>query len=92
MKPTLTCPHCGAILELRLVGINDHVMKEWRNIPIKDMELSVRSETCLRSLGLKTAGEVADKSDSELLSIPAFGRKHLNEVRECLAYWRGKEP
>ena len=47
--------------------------------------LSVRSWNALLNDNILTIGELAKKTVSELLRIPNFGRKSLNEVEEFLA-------
>lgn len=54
-------------------------------IELCDLELSVRTDNMLRQrAGILTIGELASKSEAELLKIDGFGRKCLNEVKEIL--------
>src|SRR3989344_4242383 len=48
------------------------------------LELSVRAARCLRKSGISTLGVLCQKTQSDLLSIPGFGRKSVNEIREEL--------
>lgn len=50
-----------------------------------DLELSVRSANCLASAGIKYIGELVQKTESEMLKMNNFGRKSLDEIKECLA-------
>lgn len=59
--------------------------KNYHDILIKDLELSVRSRNCLRKAGIHTLGELVNKRVSDLLEIKNFGKKSLNEIREKLA-------
>ena len=52
--------------------------------PIEQLELSVRSRKCLVSLGIKTVGELIDKTPEELLTCKNFGNTSLQEIREKL--------
>ncbi len=52
---------------------------------IEQIELSVRTYMCLKNEGVRFLGEFARKSEAELLRIPNFGRKSLNELKEVLA-------
>jgi DNA-directed RNA polymerase subunit alpha len=55
------------------------------NFPIEELELGVRSYNCLKRVGIETIGDLTSKSESELVAIPNFGRKSIEEVREALA-------
>ena len=52
--------------------------------PIEELELGVRSYNCLKREGVETIGDLIRKSDQELMCIPNFGRKSIEEVRERL--------
>jgi DNA-directed RNA polymerase subunit alpha len=55
------------------------------NFPIEELELGVRSYNCLKRVGIETIGDLTSKSESELVAIPNFGRKSIEEVRSALA-------
>ncbi len=57
------------------------------DIPIKELEFSVRSRNCLEQENIKTLGELAEKRASDLLAIKNFGKKSLFEIREKLAQY-----
>jgi Bacterial RNA polymerase, alpha chain C terminal domain len=52
---------------------------------IEQLELSVRTYNCLKNEGIRFVGEFAQKGEAELLRLPNFGRKSLNELKEILA-------
>ena len=52
--------------------------------PIEHLELSVRSNNCLRSAGIEKIYELVMKSEEELLKTKNFGRKSLGEIKETL--------
>lgn len=57
------------------------------DVPIEDLELSVRAYNCLKRAGITRVGEVLerlDKGEEEILAIRNFGRKSLNELVERL--------
>ena len=54
---------------------------------VEDMELSVRSANCLKNDNLRYIGDLVQKTESEMLRTPNFGRKSLNEIKELLAVY-----
>jgi len=52
--------------------------------PIEHLELSVRSNNCLRSAGIEKIHELVIKSEDELLKTKNFGRKSLEEIKSTL--------
>jgi len=51
---------------------------------IDHLELSVRSNNCLRSAGIERIYELVQKTEDELLKTKNFGRKSLMEIKETL--------
>jgi len=51
---------------------------------IEELDLGVRSYNCLKREGIQTVGDLVNKTESELLNIPNFGRKSIEEVVEKL--------
>ncbi len=60
------------------------VMHGMENFPIEELELGVRSYNCLKRVGIETIGDLTSKSENELVAIPNFGRKSIEEVRAAL--------
>jgi DNA-directed RNA polymerase subunit alpha len=52
---------------------------------IEDLELGVRSYNCLKREGIQTVGDLVSKTEAELLNIPNFGKKSIDEVKDKLA-------
>lgn len=48
---------------------------------IADMDFSVRSQKCMRSVGVETLGDLVECAESELLQCQNFGQTSLDEVR-----------
>ncbi|MCA1554667.1 MAG: DNA-directed RNA polymerase subunit alpha, partial [Chloroflexi bacterium] len=58
-----------------------------RDMPIEELNLSVRAYNCLKRAGITKVGEVLDrlaKGEEEIMSIRNFGRKSLIELQERL--------
>lgn len=51
---------------------------------VDELELSVRSANCLKNENLVYIGDLVQKTESEMLKTPNFGRKSLNEIRDVL--------
>ena len=51
------------------------------NLPIEDLELTVRSYNCLKREGVHTVGELVARTESDLLDIRNFGQKSIDEVK-----------
>jgi len=54
------------------------------NMPVEDLDLSVRTMNSLRRGGITTVGELVSKGEKELLSLRNFGQKSRQEVEERL--------
>ncbi len=52
---------------------------------VDELELSVRSMNCLKNDNIIYIGDLVQKTESEMLRTPNFGRKSLNEIREVLS-------
>ena len=55
------------------------------NIPIAELELSVRAGNCLESVKMETVGQLAKMTEADLLKIRSFGKTSLREIRRKLA-------
>lgn len=49
-----------------------------------DLNLSVRAHDCLENDRIKYIGQLVKRTENEMLRIPNFGRKSLNELKEIL--------
>jgi DNA-directed RNA polymerase subunit alpha len=57
------------------------------DVPIEELELTVRAYNCLKRAGITKVGEVLErlqKGEDEILAIRNFGRKSLHELVEKL--------
>lgn len=55
------------------------------NKPISSLELSVRARKALQLLNIATIGELASRTEAELMGVKNFGATSLHEIRERLA-------
>jgi len=54
-------------------------------ISVNEIELSVRAANCLNNANITTVGELAQKTEPEMLKYRNFGKKSLNEIKQKLA-------
>lgn len=52
---------------------------------VDELELSVRSQNCLKNDNIVYIGDLVIKTEAEMLKTPNFGRKSLNEIKEILS-------
>ena len=63
----------------------DEELVQKLNVPIQELELSVRASNCLDSAKIETVGQLAKMTDADLLKIRSFGKTSLREVKRKLA-------
>ena len=63
------------------------------NMSVNEIELSVRAANCLNTANITTVGELAQKTEADMLKYRNFGKKSLNEIKDkleqlglCLGY------
>jgi len=59
-------------------------MRELLNRSVDELELSVRSNNCLKMASIKTLADLVRRSEAEMLKYKNFGRKSLREISEIL--------
>lgn len=52
---------------------------------VSDLELSVRSQNCLKNDNITYIGDLVIKTEAQMLKTPNFGKKSLNEIKDLLA-------
>ncbi len=55
------------------------------NMPIQDLDLSVRANNCLESAKIGSVRDLVKKTDADLLKVRSFGKTSLREVKRKLA-------
>lgn len=59
-------------------------LKKLLNMSVNEIELSVRAANCLNNANITTVGQLALKTEQEMLKYRNFGKKSLNEIKEKL--------
>ena len=58
--------------------------KKLLNMSVNEIELSVRAANCLNNANITTVGQLALKTEAEMLKYRNFGKKSLNEIKDKL--------
>jgi DNA-directed RNA polymerase subunit alpha len=60
-------------------------LKKLLGMSVNEIELSVRAANCLNNANITTVGQLAMKTEQEMLKYRNFGKKSLNEIKDKLA-------
>ncbi len=63
---------------------NTAQLRKLLNMSVNEIELSVRAANCLNNANITTVGQLAQKTESEMLKYRNFGKKSLNEIKDKL--------
>ena len=66
------------------VDIEREQLLKTLNMSVNEIELSVRAANCLNNANITTVGQLAQKSEAEMLKYRNFGKKSLNEIKAKL--------
>ena len=84
--------HLDLFIDLSEATKNTQVMVEKEEskkekvleMPIEELELSVRSYNCLKRAGISTVEDLANKSQEDMMKVRNLGKKSLDEVTNKL--------
>jgi len=60
-------------------------LRKLLNMSVNEIELSVRAANCLNNANITSVGQLAMKSEAEMLRYRNFGKKSLTEIKEKLS-------
>jgi len=63
----------------------DEELTQKLNMPMQELELSVRANNCLESAKTDTVGQLVKMTEADLLKIRSFGKTSLREIKRKLA-------
>ena len=66
------------------VSEEQNKLRKLLNMSVNEIELSVRAANCLNNANITTVGELAMKTEQEMLKYRNFGKKSLNEIKTKL--------
>ena len=64
-------------------SVDDELIRKL-NMPIGELDLSVRASNCLESAKITTVADLVQKNEPELLKVRSFGKTSLREVKRKL--------
>jgi len=64
-------------------GVDEDLIRKL-NMPISELELSVRASNCLESARIESVAQLVIQTDADLLKLRSFGRTSLREVKRKL--------
>jgi DNA-directed RNA polymerase subunit alpha len=67
----------------KAAGVDEELIRKL-NMPIGELELSVRASNCLESARIQTVADLVVRSEADLLKVRSFGRTSLREVKKKL--------
>ena len=70
--------------ESKEISDEQNRLRKLLNMSVNEIELSVRAANCLNNANITTVGELAMKSEQEMLKYRNFGKKSLNEIKDKL--------
>ena len=59
-------------------------LRKLLNMSVNEIELSVRAANCLNNANIATVGELASKTEADMLKYRNFGKKSLTEIKAKL--------
>ena len=58
---------------------------QYENIMIEELDLSCRSNNCLKRAGIQTVLELTERTEEDMMKVKNLGKKSLKEIKEKLA-------
>jgi len=77
--------HYNRVRDEIIEQLKDQASEAVLNRPISQLELSVRSRKALQLLGVQSIGDLATRTEAELMGVKNFGATSLDEVKDKLA-------
>ena len=84
--------HLQVVVELSEKAVSSDFMIEAEEdnqnrrleMTVDELDLTVRSNNCLKRAGINTVAELASKSEEDMIKVRNLGRKSLKEIKEKL--------
>ena len=90
MSAKILSEHLEMFIDLSEIAKNMSIMSQKESskkdklldMPIDELQLSVRSYNCLKRAGIETVGSIVSRTEHDMMKVRNLGRKSLDEVVE----------
>ena len=90
MAAKILSEHLEMFIDLSEIAKNMSIMSQKESskkdklldMPIDELQLSVRSYNCLKRAGIETVGSIVSRTEHDMMKVRNLGRKSLDEVVE----------
>jgi DNA-directed RNA polymerase subunit alpha len=82
-EETVTVP-VPEVAEEQKPSVDEELVQKLE-MPVAELELSVRVSNCLESVKVETVGQLVKMTEADLLKVRSFGKTSLREVQRKLA-------
>src|SRR5690606_40751612 len=70
--------------DLAAARVDEELIRKLQ-MPITELDLSVRASNCLESAKVNTVADLVGRKESDLLKVRSFGKTSLREVKRKIA-------
>ena len=74
----------GLSAEKIMISKDDDDKENVKDMPIEELDLSVRSYNCLKRAGINIVDELTQRSEEDMMKVRNLGRKSLEEIQQKL--------
>jgi DNA-directed RNA polymerase subunit alpha len=77
----------ASVAEVEEIDEDEHLLRDYLDTPVEQLELSVRSSNCLKNAEIRTLRDLVGRSEEDIAKTRNFGKKSLLEIKEKLGEW-----
>ncbi|NIZ40230.1 DNA-directed RNA polymerase subunit alpha [Entomospira entomophila] len=77
----------SSVAEIEEIDEDEHLLRDYLDTPVEQLELSVRSSNCLKNADIRTLKDLVSRSEDEIAKTRNFGKKSLLEIKDKLREW-----
>ncbi len=77
----------ASVQDVSEVDEEEHLLRDYLDTPVEELELSVRSSNCLKNAEIRTLRDLVRKTEDDIAKTRNFGKKSLLEIKDKLKEW-----